>query len=58
MALRWRDVDLKQRTVTVAKTKNGQPLIGALSARAASELAKLAGQEPDLRFPRNFVFQG
>lgn len=53
MALRWRDVDLKQRTVTVAKTKNGQPLIGALSARAAAELAKLAGQEPDA-----LVFEG
>jgi integrase len=46
-ALRWRDVDLEQRTVTVAKTKNGQPIVAALSARAAAELAKLPGQIPD-----------
>lgn len=46
-ALRWQDVDLKQRTISVAKTKNGQPLVAVLSARAAAELAKLPGQEPE-----------
>lgn len=47
MALRWGDVDLDRRTVTVLKTKNGQPMISALSERAAVELAKLPNQKPD-----------
>ena len=46
-ALRWRDIDLDKRTVTVDKTKNGQPIVAALSERAAAELAKLPGQTPD-----------
>lgn len=46
-AARWRDVDTVQRTITVLKTKNGQPIVSALSERAAAELAKLPGQEPD-----------
>jgi integrase len=43
--LRWRDVDLEQRTISVMKTKNGQPMISALSDRAAAELAQLPGQK-------------
>ncbi|WP_295391872.1 site-specific integrase [uncultured Thiodictyon sp.] len=46
-ALCWCDIDLEKRTVTVAKTKNGQPIVSALSERAAAELAKLPGQTPD-----------
>ena len=46
-AARWRDVDIAQRTITVLKTKNGQPIVSALSERAAAELAKLPGKDPD-----------
>lgn len=53
MALRWRDVDLDARTVTVTKTKNGQPIVAALSERAAAELRKLPGQLDDA-----LVFEG
>lgn len=41
LALRWADVDLERRTLTVLETKNGRPMIAALSERAAAELAKL-----------------
>ena len=47
MGLRWSDVDLRARTVTVTKTKNGQPMVSALSSRAAAALAKLPGQDPE-----------
>jgi integrase len=53
MALRWSDVDLDRRTVTVLKTKNGQPNVGALSERAVAELRKLPGQ-----LPGALVFEG
>ena len=46
-ALRWRDIDLAERTVTVTKTKNGSPIVSALSDRAAAELAKIPGQLPE-----------
>jgi integrase len=51
LALRWRDVDLDARTVTVAKTKNGRPMIAALSERAVAELKRLPEREPN-----NYVF--
>lgn len=41
LALRWRDVDLEAGTVTVLRTKNGQPMVSALSDRAIGELRKL-----------------
>ncbi|MCG6897418.1 MAG: site-specific integrase, partial [Thiocapsa sp.] len=47
LALRWRDVDLEARTATVLKTKNGRPMVAALSERAVAELRKLPGREPD-----------
>lgn len=53
MQLRWMDVDLAQRTVSVHRTKNGRPMVSALSERAAAELAKLPGQIPDA-----LVFEG
>lgn len=63
IALRWQDVDLERRTVTVLKTKNGRPMISALSERAATELAKLPGRRPDAlvfegRAGRPFNFRG
>lgn len=45
--LRWQHLDLQRRTITVLKTKNGQPIVAPLSVRAATELAKLSGQDPD-----------
>jgi integrase len=50
--LRWRDVDLVARTAAVAKTKNGQPHVAALSVRAVAELEALAGSRP----PDELVF--
>jgi len=47
LALRWHDVDLAARTVTVSKTKNGSPIVSALSERAAAELAKIPGHLPE-----------
>lgn len=47
-ALRWADVDLARRTLSVARTKNGSPLVAALTERAAAELARLpGGRDPD-----------
>jgi len=53
MALTWRDVDLETRTVSVARTKNGRPMVSALTDRAVEELAKLPGKEADA-----LVFEG
>ncbi len=51
--LRWRDIDLTERTATVQTTKNGDPMIAALSQRAAALLKKLPNQIPD-----GYVFEG
>ena len=53
LELRWSDVDLEKRTATVLKTKNGRPLVAALSERATEALAKLPG-----RTPGALVFEG
>lgn len=53
MALRWRDVDLERRTIAVTKTKNGRPMVSALSERATAELARLPGKAPEA-----LVFEG
>lgn len=46
--LRWRDVDLVNRTATVAVTKNGAPHIAALSERLVMALVALPGhRHPD-----------
>lgn len=45
--LRWRDVDLAGRTLSVQQTKNGDPLIAPLSPRAAGLLAKLPHKDAD-----------
>lgn len=46
-ALRWADVDLERRTITVLKTKNGRPQVSALSERAVAELSRLPGRDPE-----------
>jgi integrase len=51
MALTWSDVDAG--TATVTKTKNGEPIVAALSQRAIAELKKLPGKQPDA-----LVFEG
>jgi integrase len=51
--LRWCDIDLDERTATVQTTKNGDPLVAALSQRAVKLLQKLPGQKPDA-----YVFEG
>lgn len=45
-ALRWRDVDLARRTITVTVTKNGHPIVAPLTASAARELERLPHQDP------------
>jgi integrase len=44
LELRWRDVDLAACTVSVLRTKNGQPIVSALSSDAVRELSKLNGR--------------
>lgn len=63
MELRWADVDLDRRTVTVLKTKNGKPIVSALTERAVVELQRLPGRHPDSlvfegRGGRSFNFRG
>ena len=54
LELRWRDVDLDSRTVTVALTKNGEPMTTGLSPTVVVELKQLGGS----RDPDAYVFQG
>jgi integrase len=53
LSLRWRDVDLVNKTVSVPRTKNGDPVVSPLSERAAAALDKLPGKHPD-----TLVFEG
>ena len=46
LELRWRDIDLEARTVSVAVTKNGRPHLAALTDRALEELNKLPKGAP------------
>ena len=47
MALRWRDVDLDARTVTVNRTKNGRPMIVPFPETVAVELKRLPQPTPE-----------
>ena len=52
LGLRWRDVDLDERTARVGKSKNGDPIYSALSQRVVGLLRKLPDKKPDdLVFP-------
>lgn len=52
--LRWRDVDLKLGTITIARTKNGKPHIAVIAPAARELLQGLPGpKEPD-----HLVFRG
>ena len=53
LQLRWRDVDLIERTASVQQTKNGDPMVAALSQRVVGLLKKLPNQRPEA-----FVFEG
>jgi integrase len=53
LALRWRDVDLEARTVTVERTKNGRPMIAPIPDAAVVELKRLPQPSPDA-----LVFEG
>ena len=44
--LRWDNVDLAGRRLVLGKTKNGDPIGSALTARCVAELNKLPGKEP------------
>ncbi|MEP6608807.1 MAG: site-specific integrase [Burkholderiaceae bacterium] len=62
LALRWADVDLITRTVTVVRTKNGDALTSPLSTRCMKELATLPVQHPQAlvfgnRFGQAFSFK-
>ncbi|MCG6966258.1 MAG: site-specific integrase [Chromatiaceae bacterium] len=52
--LKWCDVDLDAGTATVTRTKNGEPIVAALSKRAIAELRKLPGKHP----PDEHIFAG
>ncbi len=52
--LKWSDVDLVAGTATVCRTKNGEPIVAALSQRAVAELNKLPGK----RESDAFIFAG
>jgi integrase len=54
MALRWKDVDLERRTLSVARTKNGTPFVAAMPEKTAAALAALPGKQ----FPGALVFCG
>lgn len=45
--LHWRDIDLDDRTASVQETKNGDPLLAALSHRAVVLLRKIPDKQPD-----------
>ena len=44
--LKWRDIDLDERTAAVGKTKNNDPIFSALSQRAVGLLRKLPDKKP------------
>lgn len=52
-ALRWRDVDLDAATVSVARTKNGRPMVVPIPAVVVEELRRLPHPSPD-----SLVFEG
>lgn len=53
LSLKWGDLDLVEGTAIVRRTKNGEPIVAALSKRAVAELGKLPGKQPD-----DYVFPG
>ena len=46
-ALHWRDVDLTARTASVQRTKNGDPIVAALTSACVAELKALPDKHPD-----------
>jgi len=46
-ALTWGDVDLKARTIDVARTKNGAPTRSVLPQWAATELSRIKPDQPE-----------
>ncbi len=53
LALRWQDVDLDRRVISVARTKNGSPIVCAMPEKTAEALRALPG-----KFPHALVFGG
>lgn len=53
-ALRWRDIDLKRGTITIARTKNGKPHVAVIAPAARELLEKL----PNPKDPDHLVFRG
>lgn len=51
--LKWSDIDLKHRTATVQKTKNGRPIVSPLSSRSIELLSRLPNKHPDA-----YIFEG
>jgi integrase len=54
MGLRWRDVDLEARRVTVERTKNGRPHVAHLTPAMVEALKAMPGH----RLPSGLVFSG
>ncbi len=48
-ALRWADVDLEARTAAVPRTKNGEPIVAALTGACVAALKALPDKHPDAR---------
>lgn len=47
--LRWADVDLQARTLSVTRTKNGHPIVSPIAPKAAEELRRLSRGEANDR---------
>jgi integrase len=53
-ALKWADIDIKNKTATIPKTKNGRPIVSPLVESVIEELKKL----PRPTSPQELVFAG
>ena len=51
LSLRWCDVDLEQRLLTLRETKTGRPRTLPLTGRAAAMLRAQEGRHPEKVFP-------
>jgi integrase len=45
--LRWRDVDLEERTAYIARTKNGEPMVSVLTPAVVEVLQRIPFKHPD-----------
>lgn len=46
-ALRWRDIDIEQRRISFARTKNGKPFTAVFPAYVGDEMKRIRDRHPD-----------